>query len=108
MKNPFRKGKRCLKPQPVGVSTIHQDVFIFTRLVEKVAGQRYTTGFRKERLQSGWEAIETSSLEADVRVDVNLFNPANQITIPFVTSFIFGCIKKEGEKYNLAWGSSLS
>lgn len=108
MKNPFRKGRRSLKPKAIGVSTIHQDISIFTRLVEKVAGQRYNTGFRKERLQSGWQAIETSSLEADVRVDVELSNPNDRITIPFVTSFIFGCIKKEGEKYNLAWGSSLS
>ena len=83
-------------------------------LVEQLAYRRYDLGYGKEKLPQGWTALETSSTETYVSgtlgMDItgNVETPAEHINIPFITSFLFTCIKGEKEPYQLIWSSSLS
>jgi len=83
-------------------------------LVEKLAYRRYEYGFSKFDMPRGLKALETSSTEAYVSGNVALEFPVNtdageeKINMPFITCFLFTCIKGYGDPYKLIWSSSLS
>ncbi len=83
-------------------------------LVEQLAYRRYDLGFGKEKLPHGWIALETSSTETYVSGTLALDlsghnkNREEHIRMPFITNFLFTCIKGEKEPYQLIWSSSLS
>lgn len=77
-------------------------------LIEELAERRNSTGELDQQLQSGWLAMETSSLEAHVSGDKKLSTQTDMIKIPFTTCFLFTCIKTKGKYYNLEWVRSLS
>ena len=81
---------------------------LLTNLVEKLAHRRYDQGYCYEKVQIGWQADETSSIEAHVSGDINFTGSEEKINMPFVTSFLFTCTKGKGQDYRLAWISSLS
>jgi hypothetical protein len=81
---------------------------LLTNLVEKLAHRRYDLGYSHEKVQLGWQAVETSSIEAHVSGDINFSANGETINMPFVTSFLFTCTKGRGQDYRLAWISSLS
>ncbi len=94
-------------------ATFDQPEFL-QNLVEQLAYRRYDLGFGKEKLPEGWTAIETSSTETYVsgtigmNMDNNQQNTKEHIQMPFITNFLFTCIKGEKEPYQLIWSSSLS
>jgi hypothetical protein len=83
-------------------------------LVEQLAYRRYDMGYGKEKLPQGWTALETSSTETYVSGTMALDFTGNtetneeHINMPFITCFLFTCIKGEKEPYQLIWSSSLS
>jgi hypothetical protein len=86
-------------------------------LVEQLACRHYDLGYGKEKMPTGWKALETSSTETyaggTVALDYtgpdeNETGKEEHINMPFITSFLFTCIKGEKESYRLSWSSSLS
>jgi hypothetical protein len=78
-------------------------------LVEKLAYRRYEFGFSKMPMPGGFKALETSSTEAYVSGTMGIDMDNNEhINMPFITCFIFTCIKGNSEPYQLIWGSSLN
>jgi len=83
-------------------------------MVEQLAYRRYETGYGKEKMPKGWKALETSSTETYVSGTValdftgNNENSEEHINMPFITCFLFTCIKGEKEPYQLIWSTSLS
>jgi len=82
---------------------------LLENMVEKLAYRRYNTGYSKEKMPRGWQANETSSVEAYVSGTLEFdANRKEKIKMPFITSFLFTCIRGKKEPYSLNWGISLS
>ena len=83
-------------------------------LVERLAYRRYEFGFGNEKMPKGLKALETSSTETYVSgtlaIDFpgGIENNEERINMPFITPFLFTCIKGKGDPYQLIWSSSLS
>jgi hypothetical protein len=79
-------------------------------LVERLAYRRNELGFSQERMPRGLKAVETSSTETYVSGTLAIdFNDGQEnINMPFITCFLFTCIKGKTEPYQLIWSSSLS
>ena len=94
-------------------ATLDQPGFL-EDLVEKLAYRHYDIGYSKAAVPKNWKAIETSSTETYVSgtlamdLSVNEKTREDHIDLPFITSFLFTCIKGEKEPYQLIWSSSLS
>ncbi len=90
----------------LNVTTALDHPGILERLVEKLAERHIQTGNHKVKLPGEWQAIETSSTETYVSGSVT-FEEAS-INMPFITSFVFTCMKVNNDLYTIAWSSSLS
>ena len=78
-------------------------------LVERLAYRRYEMGFSKQLMPRGLKAIETSSTETYVSGTMAIDAVNNDhVNMPFITCFMFTCIKGPSEPYQLIWSSSLS
>lgn len=97
-----------MKPTSMAVKAALFEPVLLKNMVEKLAHRRRDIGYSRERVQPGYHSIETSSVEAHVS-GVIQFSGENRVTnMPFVTSFVFTCIKRKDEDYMLTWASSLS
>lgn len=76
-------------------------------LVEKLAECNCGFGY-SQRAQPDYQTIETSSLEAFVSGRIILSMEDNLIDIPFVSSFLFTCMKAAKNQYKLTWSCCLS
>lgn len=86
-------------------TTIDEEAFL-EDMVEKLAS-RHT--YNKKRSVPGINhALETSSNETYVSGTVAIETANEQINMPFVTSFLFTCIKITDDTYSLEWGISMS
>jgi hypothetical protein len=79
-------------------------------LVERLAYRRYDAGYDKEKMPPGCKALETSSTEAYVSgtMGIESLNKKEHYNMPFITSFMFTCIKGKEEPYQLIWSCSLN
>ncbi len=82
-------------------------------MVERLAYRRYDLGYGNEKMPAGLKALETSSTETYVSGMIELdFNETEHtvehINMPFITCFLFTCIKGKSDPYQLIWSSSLS
>lgn len=78
-------------------------------LVEDLADRGYDLGYGSQRMPSGLQAIETSSIEA--YVSGKLFVPGTgnpPLDMSFTTCFLFTCISTFNNVYKLTWSNSLS
>ncbi|HYC39556.1 MAG TPA: hypothetical protein VEB63_03635 [Chitinophagaceae bacterium] len=83
------------------------------QLVEQLAQRRIDHGYGKEQVPCGLKAVDSSSTEAYVSGDlaVTYLDDAgrvDRINMPFITCFLFTCVKPNQGAYGLAWGVSLS
>ena len=85
-------------------TTIDEEAFL-EDMVEKLAS-RHT--YKKQSIHGINDALETSSNETYVSGTVAIETADEQINMPFVTSFLFTCIKITEDTYSLEWGVSLS
>ena len=88
-------------------ATLDQPGFL-ENLVEKLAYRHYDTGFSRMAVPKSWKAIETSSTETFVSGTVAIAEQDEQINMPFITQFLFTCLKEKNGSYKLEWSSSLS
>jgi len=77
-------------------------------MVEKLASRHTDISFSKLKMPGNREALETSSTETYVSGTIAIETPGQQINMPFITSFLFTCIKEKGDTYDLEWGVSMS
>ena len=78
-------------------------------LVERLAYRRYDLGYSKEKMPEGYKALETSTNETYVSGTVSIDMPGEStIHMPFITCFMFTCVKGKTDPYQLIWSSSLS
>lgn len=77
-------------------------------IVEKLAYRRVDFGYGKEKMPDDREALETSSTETYVSGVMSLDDKKEHFNIPFITNFLFTCIKGKDELYKLTWATSLS
>lgn len=100
--------------QNLHISAAFDQPEFLQNLVEKLAYRRYEFGFSKLGVPRGLKALETSSTEAYVSGTVGMEIPVDtetgeeKINMPFITCFLFTCIKGYGDPYKLIWSTSLS
>ena len=83
-------------------------------LVEGLAYRRFEFCYGNEKMPPGFKALETSTIETYVSGTIAIDLPADtetgeeRINMPFITCFLFTCIKGKTDPYQLIWSSSLS
>jgi len=81
---------------------------LLENMVEKLACRRYDIGYGKAKLPQGRKALETSTTETYVSGTVALECEDATINMPFITCFLFTCLKENNNSYKLAFSTSLS
>ncbi len=77
-------------------------------MVERLAYRRTDIGYGNQKVPENTEALETSSTTIYLSGTVAVAEQDEQVNMPFITSFLFTCIKGTDGIYKLAWSSSLS
>lgn len=77
-------------------------------MVERLAYRRTDIGYGNQRVPENTEALETSSATIYLSGTVAVAERGENVNMPFITSFLFTCIKGTDGIYKLAWSSSLS
>lgn len=77
-------------------------------IVEKLAYRHLENGLKKSKMPFNRESLETSSTETYVSGTMAIEDGNQQINMPFITRFLFSCIKIDKDVYSLEWGMSLS
>jgi len=97
------EAKKIMKNSLHITATVDQPDLL-KNLVEKLAYRRieYTVSPARDL------TIDTSSTEAYVSGTIAMDHEGEQLNIPFITCFMFTCIKRKGAPYELAWSQSLS
>jgi hypothetical protein len=88
-------------------ATIDEEAFL-EDMVEKLALRHNYTGSAKQKTSENNNEIETSSTETYVSGTIAINSEDEEINIPFITSFLFTCIKENEDTYSLEWGLSMS
>jgi hypothetical protein len=81
---------------------------LLEHLVEKLAYRHYDIGYGNEKVPTDYQALETSTSDIYLSGTVEMNENNEQLNIPYITSFLFTCIKANDGVYKLAWASSLS
>lgn len=81
---------------------------LLENLVEKLAYRRYDMGYSRTMVPKSWKAVETSSTDTFVSGTVAIEESGELINMPFITRFLFTCVKEKSGTYKLEWSSSLS
>lgn len=91
------------------ISAFFDEPEFVQNLVERLAYRRNELGYGNQAMPKGLKAIETSSTETYVSgtMAIDAGND-DHIKMPFITSFLFTCIKGKTEPYQLIWSSSLN
>jgi len=77
-------------------------------MVERLAYRRTDIGYGNQKVPENTEALETSSTTIYLSGTVGVAEEDEKVNMPFITSFLFTCIKGTDGIYKLAWSSSLS
>lgn len=78
-------------------------------IIERLATRRYDMGYAKALVPASWQAIDSSSVETYISGTVEFdYNETQRIRIPYITCFLFSCIKEKNAEYELSWSFSLS
>src|ERR1700748_64020 len=76
--------------------------------IEQLAYRHHDEGHAVQNIPASRIVFETSSVERYVTGFAVMNNPHEQISTPFITCFVFTCIKSKDSVYKLEWSSSLS
>ena len=96
------------------ITAFFDQPILVQNMVEKLAYRHYDIGYGQEKMPGGWKALETSTAEAYVSGTMAFdFSGINEsieehINMPFITCFLFTCIKGKNDPYHLNWSTSLS
>ena len=89
------------------ITTIIDQPDFLEDIVEKLA-LRHTDFGHNHKLPDNRETLETSSTETYVSGTMEIDDNGQQINMPFITSFLFTCVKQSEDTYSLEWGLSMS
>lgn len=92
----------------LSITTILTEPDLLINLVEKLAYRRSDTSISKTKIPGNLEPFDTSSIETYVNGSVALAGEGDTVNMPFVTCFMFTCIKETDGLYKVTWASSLS
>ena len=87
-------------------ATIDEESFLES-MVEKLALRHNFSG-NNAQTKAGVDSIETSSTETYVSGNMAIKTKDQTINMPFITSFLFTCIRRSKDTYSLEWGLSMS
>ncbi len=92
------------------ISAAFDEPAFVQNLVERLAYRRYELGYSKQQIPRGLKALETSSTETYVSgtMAIDFEDGQEHINMPFITCFLFTCIKGKSDPYQLIWSCSLS
>ncbi|HET9746362.1 MAG TPA: hypothetical protein VFP97_11660 [Chitinophagaceae bacterium] len=76
-------------------------------IVEKLA-MRHTYDYNSRKLPHSGEILETSSTQTYVSGTMVIDYQGQHLNMPFVTNFLFTCVKRSEDTYSLEWGISMS
>lgn len=94
--------------QPLKISAIIDKPDLIEDMVEKLADRRTDIGYSNAIVPQELKAIDTSSTETYVSGTVAIECDDETINMPFITCFLFTCMKGKEKPYHLEWVSSLS
>lgn len=82
---------------------------VLESIIEQLATRRYDIGYGNAIVPTAWNAIDTSSVESYIsgRVEFD-YNEIQRIRMPYITCFLFSCMKEKNKPYDLKWSISLS
>jgi len=89
------------------VAMIDEEAFL-EDMVEKLALRHTYSSPNKQSIADNIETVETSSTETYVSGTMAIDTPGEHMNVPFITSFLFTCIKVSKDTYSLEWGISMS
>lgn len=81
---------------------------LLENLVEKLAYRRYPEGGVREKMPHNRRALETSSTEIYMSGTLDIEDGQERIYMPFITCFLFTCLKGDEGNCRVAWSNSLS
>ena len=81
---------------------------LLKKMVENLAGMQYQAKNNLGRTVNDLTLIESSSIESYTAGENHISVGGEVIKMPFLTSFIYTCLKTEDSGYRLEWGISLS
>lgn len=90
------------------ISTTLDQPVLLENMVEKLAYRRYDSDYTPEQMPGNRKVMQTSSAETYISGTVAIECHDETINMPFITSFLFTCIKVKNAPYKLTWGTSLS
>jgi hypothetical protein len=96
--------------QHLHISAAFDQPEFIQNLVERLAYRRYELGYGNEKMPRGLKALETSSTETYVSgtMAIDFNDDQAPINMPFITCFLFTCVKGKTDPYQLIWSSSLN
>jgi hypothetical protein len=89
------------------ITKVDKPAFI-ENLAEQLAYAHADMGFGANKQTGAWQPIETSTTDIYVGGTVELILENEQLNIPYITNFLFTCLKGKDGIYKLEWSSSLS
>jgi hypothetical protein len=89
------------------ITKIDQPEYL-ANLVERLAYCHADMGYGTASKTGQWQPTETSTNDIYVGGTVEMIDQKEHMNIPFISSFLFTCLKGKNGIYNLEWASSLS
>jgi hypothetical protein len=89
------------------ITKLDQPEFI-SNLVERLAYTHTDMGYGSGKQTGDWQPVETSTNDIYAGGTVEMIMNQEQLNIPYITNFLFTCLKGKDGVYKLEWGSSLS
>ena len=90
------------------IKTSFEKPGLMKNLVEMLAIKRNDEYFDNQMLPMGWEALKSSSIEAFVSGSMELEDEKEFLNIPFISSFLFICLRGKKDPYRISGSMSLS
>ena len=89
------------------ITKVDQPDFI-ENLAEQLAYSNANIGYGSYKKTGNWQPIETSTTDIYTGGTIEMLSDAEQLNIPYITNFLFTCLKTKDGIYRVEWSSSLS
>lgn len=99
------------KTNLTGFSTVTTSVnepVLMKLIVEELAAKRNNMSMAGQKIDHNLVAVDTSSPESFVTGSIDVEYNSLQLSIPYVTGFIFTCLKSKRPFFEMQWAMSLS
>jgi hypothetical protein len=102
--------KHFVMKKELQISAAFDKPDLLQNLVERLAYRHYDLGYSSEPMPEGYKALETSTTDTFVggTLAMDFENLGEHIDMPFITRFMFTCVKGKKDPYQLIWSCSLS